>query len=191
VSSNFVYDGPDVVRDLNSDGSTVDYLNGLGIDNKLRQSTTPAPLPGPGGIGLIIGAATALYYQQDHLGSTTALTDALGNVVERESYDAFGNTTASASSRYGYTGRELDPDTGLMYHRARWYDPQVGRFLSEDPISFGGGDVNLYSYVKNNNPPRDPDKEDECFKKCEHLLGLPGDYGNRFRKCYRECRGTL
>jgi hypothetical protein len=42
-----------------------------------------------------------------------------------------------------------------------------------------------------NNPPRDTDKEDECFKKCGHLLGWPGDYGNRFRKCYRECKGTL
>jgi hypothetical protein len=40
--------------------------------------------------------------------------------------------------------------TGLQYSRARWYDPQVGRFISEDPIGFAGGDINLYGYVKNN-----------------------------------------
>jgi uncharacterized protein RhaS with RHS repeats len=40
--------------------------------------------------------------------------------------------------------------TGLYYYRARWYDAQVGRFISEDPIGFNGGDINLYAYVKNN-----------------------------------------
>jgi RHS repeat-associated protein len=38
---------------------------------------------------------------------------------------------------------------GLYYMRARYYDPSVGRFVSEDPLGFGGGDVNLYAYVKN------------------------------------------
>jgi len=48
-----------------------------------------------------------------------------------------------------YTGREFDPDTSLYYYRARWYDPQVGRFISEDPVGFGGQDANFYAYVKN------------------------------------------
>ena len=47
---------------------------------------------------------------------------------------------------YTYTGRELDPETGLYYYRARYYDPRIGRFLQEDPI----WDVNLYGYVQNN-----------------------------------------
>lgn len=46
--------------------------------------------------------------------------------------------------------RERDADTGLLYYRARWYDPQVGRFISDDPIGFQGGDINLYGYVVNN-----------------------------------------
>jgi RHS repeat-associated protein len=52
--------------------------------------------------------------------------------------------------RYGYTGRELDSETGLYYYRARYYAPTTGRFISEDPMGFGAGDTNLYRYVFNN-----------------------------------------
>ena len=90
--AKYVYDGEDVVRDINSDGSVVDYLNGLGVDDKLRQSSSSA----------------TLYFSQDHLGSTRALTDTTGNVVESVNYDSFGNG-ASTLSRYGYTGREWWP----------------------------------------------------------------------------------
>ena len=138
VSTNFIYDGQDVVRDLNSDGSTVDYLNGPGIDNKLRLTDSRLAATGP------------LYFLQDHLGSTVALTNSLGVVSSQMNYDAFGNLTTGASlTRYTYTGREFDSDTGLYYYRARWYDPQVGRFISEDPIGLAGG-INQFAYVGNN-----------------------------------------
>jgi RHS repeat-associated protein len=130
-STNYVYDGEDVIKDINSDGSTVDYLNGLGIDDKLKQTSSSA----------------TLYFSQDHLGSTRALTDSSGNVVESVSYDSFGNG-ASTLSRYGYTGREWDADANLYYYRNRWYDPQEGRFISEDPIGLEGG-INSYAYVGN------------------------------------------
>lgn len=55
----------------------------------------------------------------------------------------------SQYTRYLYTGREYDPNTQLYYYRARWYEPQLGRFLSEDPIGFTGG-INSYAYVNNN-----------------------------------------
>lgn len=136
VSTNFVYDGQDVVKDINSDGSTVEYLNGLGVDNKLR--LTDSRMSGP------------LYFVHDHLGSTTGLTNATGGVVSQISYDSYGNANTSSSlTRYTYTGREFDSDTGLYYYRARWYDAKVGRFISEDPIGFGGG-VNQFGYVGNN-----------------------------------------
>jgi RHS repeat-associated protein len=48
-----------------------------------------------------------------------------------------------------YAGREYDDDTGLYHNRARWYDPAAGRFISEDPIGFAGGDANLYRYAAN------------------------------------------
>jgi len=84
------------------------------------------------------------------LGSTTGLTDSNGVVTESASYDSFGRTISSnLTTRYQYTGREYDEYTGLMFYRARFYDPQSGRFISEDPIGFKGG-VNWYGYVKNN-----------------------------------------
>jgi RHS repeat-associated protein len=52
--------------------------------------------------------------------------------------------------RYHFTGQEYDADIGLHYYRARWYSTELGRFVSEDPIGFDGGDVNLYGYVRNN-----------------------------------------
>jgi len=48
------------------------------------------------------------------------------------------------------TGREFDKETGLYYYRFRYYDPMEGRFISKDPISFAGGDENLYGFVQNN-----------------------------------------
>jgi RHS repeat-associated protein len=71
-------------------------------------------------------------------------------VVERISYSAYGESTGSSLTRYTYTGREEDEVTGLIYYRARWYDPSMGRFISEDPIEFQGGDINWYAYVHNN-----------------------------------------
>jgi len=61
----------------------------------------------------------------------------------------FGNATGNLATRFRFTGREYDDFTGLHYYRARWYDSNLGRFISEDPIGFAGGDVNLYGYVGN------------------------------------------
>jgi RHS repeat-associated protein len=88
------------------------------------------------------------YFTVDHLGSTRELTDESGEVAERVEYDSYGNGSSSLT-RYGYTGRESDEQTGLYYYRARWYDASIGRFISEDPVGFNGG-INFYAYVKNN-----------------------------------------
>src|SRR2546426_10504894 len=64
-------------------------------------------------------------------------------------YDAYGNSAGSTRTRYGFTGRERDPLTGLLHYRARSYDPQLGRFISEDPIGLFGG-INPFAYVENN-----------------------------------------
>jgi len=55
----------------------------------------------------------------------------------------------SCPNSYAYTGREWDAEAGLYYYRARWYDSKIGRFMSEDPIGFESGDVNLFRYVGN------------------------------------------
>jgi len=132
-NTKFIYDGLDVVMDDNS-GTLTKYQNGLGIDNKLKLSSN----------------GVSKYFVSDHLGSTNALTDASGTILEQTAYDSFGNATNQLSTRYAYTGREFDVFTGLHYYRARFYDTKLGRFISEDPIGFAGGDVNLFGYVKSN-----------------------------------------
>ncbi len=129
----FIYDDMNIVSDQSS-GDTVNYLNGLYLDDKLRQSGENFE---------------AFYYLQDHLGSTVALTTAAGGILEQIRYEPFGENTGSIRTRYGYTGRELDEATGLIYSRFRWYDPLQGRFMQEDPIGFYGG-LNMYEYVSNN-----------------------------------------
>jgi len=83
------------------------------------------------------------------LGSTIALTGPSGNTLAQYKYDPYGDVTmtGTSSNPYQFTGRESD-GTGLYYFRARYYYPDAGRFLSEDPAGFEGG-VNLYGYAAN------------------------------------------
>ncbi|HEY6252426.1 MAG TPA: RHS repeat-associated core domain-containing protein, partial [Candidatus Angelobacter sp.] len=75
--------------------------------------------------------------------------DANGNLTTQYTYDPFGGTTASGAASANpnqYIGQENDL-TGLYYFHARYYSPALHRFISEDPLGFGGGDVNLHAYV--------------------------------------------
>jgi RHS repeat-associated protein len=63
-----------------------------------------------------------------------------------------GSVTTTFSPQRSFTGREPDASTGLIYYRARWFDPQLGRFISEDPIGCAAGDANLSRYVGNSTP---------------------------------------
>jgi RHS repeat-associated protein len=103
------------------------------------------------------GAVTQ-YYHQDGLGSVVALSGATGSTDATRRYDAWGNTIASTGTlpQFGYTGREPDA-TGLIYYRARYYDPSIGRFTQRDPIGLNGG-INQYAYV-NDNPVNFTDPE--------------------------------
>lgn len=93
------------------------------------------------------------YYHTDGLGSVIALTDDTGAVKTRYFYDADGNVTMTgtpSTNPFQYTGQEND-GTGLYYYKARYYSPQLRRFISEDPIEFEvGDDLNRYTYVGNN-----------------------------------------
>jgi len=156
LTTTFLHDGNDVVLDQGSDGSSTDYLNGLDTDEKLRQTNA---------------VSGSLYFIQDHLDSTIALTGANGDVVERMFYDAFGESSGSSLTRYGYTGRERDPLSGLTYYRARWYDSQQGRFISEDPIGFDSREANFYAYVGN-----DPIGSNDPMGLQRKGYGGPGPY---------------
>jgi len=85
------------------------------------------------------------YYHPDHLGSTSAMTDSKGDVVEEQVNLPFGEVV-SGSEKYGFTGKELD-ETGLQYFGLRFYSPEIGRFITADPLKDG---INWYSYARNN-----------------------------------------
>lgn len=137
VTTKYLYDGANILYEY--DGSnviTARYTHNLTIDDPL---------------GLEKGGKLYAYHK-DTLGSIRAITDSTQAIINTYSYDSFGNMTQTGtlSQPYAYAGRELDKETGLYYYRARYYDPSIGRFIQRDPISFAGGDVNLYGYVQNN-----------------------------------------
>jgi RHS repeat-associated protein len=120
----------------------------------------------------------------DALGSVLALADANGNLSTQYTYDPFGNTVASGSASsnpFQYAGQEND-GTGLYYMHARYYNPALMRFISEDPLGFGGGDVNLHAYAGNSPATfRDPTGlSRECpFSVCGGLQGTTIDISGR------------
>lgn len=98
----------------------------------------------------------SFFYHQDGRTNVTALTDATGSIVQTITYDAYGRPSVGQSSignPYLFAGRRYDPETGLYYYRARFYDPARGRFLQRDPIGIWTDEANLgngYTYVGNN-----------------------------------------
>ncbi|WP_329377105.1 RHS repeat-associated core domain-containing protein [Streptomyces sp. NBC_01716] len=87
-------------------------------------------------------------YLTDALGTVVGLANADGTVATSYTYDPYGQPTASGAAStnpYTFTGRESD-GTGLLYYRNRYYDPESGRFISQDPIGYAGG-TNLYQYA--------------------------------------------
>ncbi len=82
--------------------------------------------------------------------SVTSLSSASGSIVDSNSYTAFGTPTTSGNvaNQMLFAGMVFDKTTGLYYDNARYYDPGLGRFISEDPSGFQGG-INLYDYTEN------------------------------------------
>lgn len=108
---------------------------------------------------------TVEYIHTDALGSPVAVTDASGNVIEREVYEPYGSPiTHPPSDQPGFTGHVADSLTNLTYMQQRYYDPQIGRFLSVDPVTAYSNPVGAFNryWYANNNPYRftDPDGRD-------------------------------
>jgi RHS repeat-associated protein len=93
-----------------------------------------------------------LFYSRDHLGSVREVTDANGNLVARYDYDAWGRRTrvfGTYRADWGYAGYFVHRASKLNLTWYRAYDPDLGRWVSRDPIGEAGG-MNFYAYVENN-----------------------------------------
>jgi RHS repeat-associated protein len=131
-TTNFLYDGLQPIQELTSGNVLSAELLTGGIDEIFSRST---------------GAVTQTFLV-DALGSTVRLTDSAGAKDTDYTYEAYGkasNDNASNTNTFQYTGREND-GTQLQFNRARYYDPRLARFISEDPIGLAGG-INLFTYV--------------------------------------------
>ena len=157
--TKYIYSGSDIFLEFDSGNRfRARYIHGNQFDEPLRMEREVSPYRDES------FSEQYFYYHRDRLGNVTEVTNFEGTVVQRYVYDSFGGVTiyddngnqiTADSGKYlenpfTYTGREYDPETGLYYYRARYYNPETGRFISEDPIGFGGGDLNLYRYVLNN-----------------------------------------
>jgi RHS repeat-associated protein len=137
-----------MLLELDAQGNVMHrYLWGPAVDQILADEQLQAD-----------GTSDMLWPLTDHLGTVRDLArynPASGQttIVNHITYDAFGRMTGQSdpavTTLFAFTGRPLDPATGLQNHLHRWYDPSVGRWLSEDPLGFAAGDANLYRYVGN------------------------------------------
>lgn len=139
---------------------------------------------------LTVGPAGAaqrktLFYHPDYLGSATLVTDSQGAVVQQAEYLPYGATyrqSSVAPTAHQFTGQRLDASTGLYFYHARYYDPNLGRFVSADSIVQAAADpqtLNRYSYAQNNPTNRVDSSGHFSFGKWLKSLFSPFAIGQR------------
>lgn len=144
--TKFIHDGGQVIEEQTGGGTLLrQYTYGIGIDEILQ----------------LKDSSGSYYYHTNTIGSVTALSDSTGSVVERYRYEPYGGTSVYAGdgvtplitsvfgNSYLFTGRYFDGETGNYYYRARYYSPELGRFLQRDPIGYQDG-MGLYQYCGSN-----------------------------------------
>ena len=135
----YLWDGDDLVMELDAAGNPLreySYFPRIDRPFAMRRSSDGA----------------LFYYSQELPGHVAGLISAADQVVNSYENDPWGqpiNTTEQVPQPLRYGGREYDTETGFYYLRARYYDPQLGRFISEDPIGLDGG-INPFAYVGDN-----------------------------------------
>ncbi len=161
VETDYVLDGQSVVRELQDDDPVATYLVGpRGVEYRQDEST-----------------GSRSWYIYDGLGSVLAEVDEDGNVAACRSYDVYGSERWSGGSSttdhafVGGLGHTTEDPTGLTYMRARYYDPEVGRFISEDPEF---REANWYAYAKSNPVNRlDPEGRESLGDAIVEILNDP------------------
>jgi len=151
----YIYDGNRVIqeRDGSNNNPLTSYTRGADLSGSLE---------GAGGIGGLLARSsgsggnwtTHYYYHTDGKGNVTYLVDSSQGLAASYRYDPFGNTISSsgpiaAANLYRFASKEIHPNTKIYYFLFRFYDPNLQRWINQDPIGeWGGG--NLYGYVRNN-----------------------------------------
>jgi len=156
VNTQYQYDG---------DGNRVSQQTSVGTYGYVNDTEAPLPVVvnenGPDGsisyaygASLISASATGLqsFYQFDGLGSVATVTDGTASQKASYIYEPWGSVIGGADllaskNKFRFTGEAVDPGTGLVFLRARYYDPALGRFLSPDPI--GSPNRSAYTYADN------------------------------------------
>jgi RHS repeat-associated protein len=167
TSSTFSYDALGNRIAATRDGTTTRYV--LDLSGKMANVLVETDDNGNiksyyvHGLGLIsriqMPDETVSYYHYDRMGNTVALTNSAGTVTDQYSYDtdpfAFNITKsdpAPTPNPFTFVGQfgVMDEGHSLYFMRARYYDADAGRFLSEDPLGFGSGDLSLFGYAGGN-----------------------------------------
>jgi len=134
VTTKYIYDGTNLVAE------TVDENNYKGY---MYAANT-------GGISIMVTPEGNYFLNNNILQDIEKVTNASGNTVQETGFDAFGNKYAIAGTELcpvGYRGEYHDAESGLIYLHNRYYDPEIGRFITEDPVKDGS---NWYVYCGNN-----------------------------------------
>ncbi|MER6999031.1 RHS repeat-associated core domain-containing protein [Streptomyces sp. NPDC000410] len=132
TTSKYLTDASNPLVEQNGSGETAATVTASGLDEYLTRTEN----------------GQTQVYLTDALGTVVGLANTDGTIATRYTYDPYGQPTttgAASTNPYTFTGRESD-GTGLLYYRNRYYDPETGRFISQDPIGHAGG-TNLYQYA--------------------------------------------
>ena len=177
--SRFAYDGQDMIAEYDDVTGALKtrFVHGPGVNEPLvRYDYTGGAAP------------VKEWYLMDRLGSVTGLADDTGTSTAVNSYSHHGQPSAGNEGRFQYTGQVWIEEIGLYYYKARFYDPQIKRFLNPDPIGYADG-MNIYAYVHgdpiNGTDPTgltvcdegDPDCEDEIIVVTRRVVIVVSELG--------------
>jgi RHS repeat-associated protein len=162
AASNTFYTGYDGIHPtLEFDGTTKDDVSHRYVWFPSSSSLAPQAsdlLLADEQVSVTSSPGNTLWALADHLGTIRDIADynesnPAFSIANHRVYDSFGRleseTNSSVDLSLGFTGKQFDDQTGLNNYLNRWYDARVGRWLSEDPLSFSAGDTNLTRYVGN------------------------------------------
>jgi len=184
VIEQYTYDGDGQrIKKVNSESVRIYINSGVNVLYEINMTTQMDAVYIYGPTGRIAKKINDLteFYHTDHLGSTRITTSETGAVITEIQYKPFGEQISAADERYTYNGKELD-DSGLYYYGARYYDSEIGRFLTRDPLrgkKEAPQTMNRYVYCLNNPlkyiDPAGTDPQDTVEEIFDRLLDIDSE----------------